>query len=52
MINSQIRVPEDIWEKLKKISENEERSLNSQIIYILKKFVEDYENSNDIKEKN
>lgn len=43
MINSQIRVPEDIWEKIKEIAENEERSINAQIIYILKKFVEEQE---------
>lgn len=47
MINSQIRVPEEIWEKVREISEQEERSMNAQIVYILKKFVEDYEkNSN------
>ena len=36
MINSQIRIPEELWNKIKEISEKEERSINSQIIYILK----------------
>lgn len=41
MITSNIRVPEDIWEEIRKIAEKEERSINSQIIYILKKFIEE-----------
>ena len=43
MINSQIRIPEELWDKLKEISEKEERSINSQIIYILKTYAEEYE---------
>ncbi len=43
MVNSQIRVPEELWDKLKEISENEERSINAQLIYILKKYIEEYE---------
>ena len=43
MINSQIRIPEEIWNKIKEISEKEERSINAQIIYILKKYTEEYE---------
>ena len=43
MITSNVRVPEEIWEKIREISEHEERSMNAQIVYILKKFVEDYE---------
>ena len=42
MITSNIRIPEEIWEEIRKISENEERSINSQIIYILKKYIEEY----------
>lgn len=47
MINSQIRIPEEIWNLIKKISEEEERSVNAQIVYILKKFVEEYEKTSD-----
>lgn len=43
MINSQIRIPEELWEKIKEISEKEERSINAQLVYILKKYVEEYE---------
>lgn len=43
MITSNIRVPEDIWEKIKEIADKEERSMNAQLIYILKKFVEEQE---------
>ncbi len=43
MINSQIRIPEELWDKIKEISEQEERSINSQIVYILKKYIEEYE---------
>ena len=46
MINSQIRIPEELWNKIKEISENEERSINAQIIYILKKYIEEYEKEN------
>ena len=41
MISSNIRVPEDLWNNLKKIANKEERSMNSQIIYIIKKYIEE-----------
>lgn len=41
MISSNIRVPEDLWEELKKIASKEERSLNAQLIYIIKKYIEE-----------
>lgn len=41
MISSNIRVPEDLWEELKKIANKEERSVNAQIVYIIKKYIED-----------
>lgn len=41
MISSNIRVPEDIWEELKKIADKEERSINSQIVYIIKKYIDE-----------
>ena len=43
MITSNIRVPEEIWEEIKKIANKEERSMNSEIIYILKKYIEEQE---------
>lgn len=47
MITSNVRIPEEIWEKIRKISEKEERSINAQIIYILKKFAEEYEKTDN-----
>lgn len=41
MINSNIRIPEELWEQLRKISEKEERSINSQLIFIIKRFIEE-----------
>lgn len=41
MIFSNIRVPEDLWEELKKIANKEERSINAQLIYIIKKYIEE-----------
>lgn len=40
MITSNIRVPEEIWEKIKKIAEKEKRSINSQIVYIMQEYIE------------
>lgn len=40
MISSNIRIPEELWDKLRKIAEKEERSINSEIIYIIKKYLE------------
>lgn len=41
MISSQIRIPEDLWEELKKVAELEQRSINSQLVYIIKKYIEE-----------
>lgn len=40
MISSNIRVPEDLWEKLKKQADKDERSINSEIIFIIKEYIE------------
>lgn len=40
-INSNVRIPEDIWEEIRKIAQEENRSINSQIIFILKKYIEE-----------
>ena len=49
MINSQIRIPEELWDKLKEISEQEERSINAQMVYILKIYIEEYEKNKENK---
>lgn len=46
MISSNIRVPEDVWEELKKVADKEERSVNSQIVYIIKKYIEEQKEKN------
>lgn len=52
MYVSQIRLDEELAEKLKHIAESKERSLNAQINYILRQYVQDYEKINGkIKEK-
>lgn len=38
-----VRIPEELNEKIKKISEKENRSKNQQIEYILKEYVKKYE---------
>ena len=38
---------EELWNKIKEISEKEEISINSQIIYILKNYVEEYEKKDE-----
>lgn len=47
MITSNIRIPEEIWNEIKKIAEKEERSINSQIIYILKTYLEKQKNKEE-----
>ena len=42
MTNTNVRIPTEIYEMIRKIAEYEERSINAQIVYILKKYVEDY----------
>ena len=46
MISSNIRVPEDLWEELKKIADKEQRSINSQIVYLIQKCVEEKKETN------
>lgn len=43
MISSNIRVPEELWERLKVIAEKEKRSMNSELIYIIEKYIEEQE---------
>ncbi|MDO4945562.1 MAG: hypothetical protein Q4E74_10230 [Ruminococcus sp.] len=46
IINFNLRISDDLNEKLIKIAEYEGRSKNKQIEYILKKYVEQYEKQN------
>ena len=41
MISSNVRIPEELWKELKKQAEKEERSINSQLIFILRKYLDD-----------
>lgn len=43
MISSNIRIPEELWERLKEIAEKEKRSINSELVYIIEKYVEEHE---------
>ena len=36
-----LRIDEDIYEELKKLADKDERSVNAQIIYIIKNFIEE-----------
>ena len=44
MVSSNVRVPEEIWEEIKNIADEEEKSINSEIIFILKKYIEEKNN--------
>lgn len=46
IINFNLRIEESLNEKIIKIAEKEGRSKNKQIEYILKKYVENYEEIN------
>ena len=43
MINFTLRLDEDTHEKIAKIAEEEDRSLNSQITYLIKKYIKEKE---------
>ena len=46
MITTTLRIDEELYNKIAKIADNEERSINSQILYILKLFIEKNEQEN------
>lgn len=51
-MQTQLRLKEETAKKIKHIAEIKERSLNGQIEYILKQYIQDYEKINgEIKEK-
>ncbi len=43
MISTNLRIDENLWRKLKEIAFEEKRSINSQINYIIEKYVEEKE---------
>jgi hypothetical protein len=43
IINFNLRLPEDINDKITNIAKEEGRSKNKEIEYILKKYIEEYE---------
>ena len=45
-MRTEVRFPENIGEKIKKMATEQKRSFNSQIIFILEQFIKDYEKVN------
>lgn len=41
MISTNLRIDENLWKELKKIALEQERSVNGQINYIIKKYIEE-----------
>jgi hypothetical protein len=37
-----LRLPDDLYQTLKEIAKHEDRSINGQIIHIIKKFIQSY----------
>ena len=46
MVTSNVRIPKEIWEEVKSIAIEDERSMNSKIIFILKKYIEERNENN------
>ncbi len=44
-MNLTLRIPEEIYKKLKKIALEEERSINGEINYMIKKYIEEKESN-------
>lgn len=40
MINTSLRIPEELYEQIVQLSLDEERSINNQIIFILRRYFE------------
>jgi hypothetical protein len=43
--NLTVRFPEDLLEKIRQIAKRDERSINSEIIYLLKKAIGEYKSA-------
>lgn len=46
-MNLTLRLPEELYKQLKKIALEEERSINGEINYIIKKYIEEKQNKKD-----
>ena len=46
MITTSLRLDEDIYNKIIELATEEERSINSQILYMLKKYLESFSKLN------
>lgn len=45
--NFALRIDKSIMDKIREIAKNESRSLNKEIEFILKQYIEDYEKTNN-----
>ena len=50
-MNMTLRMAIDLYNDLKKIALEEEKSINGEICYILKKYIEEYKIVNDFRKK-
>ncbi len=48
MIVTTIRIDEELYNQVAIIANKEERSINAQIVYCVKKFIEDLNKKNDM----
>jgi hypothetical protein len=42
MANFSLRLPDELYKALKEVAKEEERTINAQIVYILKHYIQDY----------
>jgi hypothetical protein len=42
MTNTNLRIPDELYKKLKEIAKQEDRSINGQIVHIIKRFIREY----------
>jgi hypothetical protein len=42
MANFSLRLPDELYKALKEIANEEERTINAQIVYILKHYIKEY----------
>jgi hypothetical protein len=42
MANFSLRLPDELYKALKEVAKEEERTINAQIVYIIKKYIEQY----------
>ena len=42
MANFSLRLPDELYKALKEVAKEEERTINAQIVYILKHYIKEY----------